>query len=533
MRVVIVGAGHNGLVASFYLAREGLSVEIIEANAEVGGACKTEELVPGYRFSTCANLAMFLRPKVLADLDLVGRGVEIGGALPRTRILEGGRPFVWWPEESKLHEEISRFSRQDADSWSSWMQFWRDCANLLGPYLLDYPPTLQQLFADAQSQDKSELLSTLLTSSMVELADRFFVSPEMRSSIMASPDTGTLYDHGSALTQALQGAMTMYTETGDPVPFGYAKGGMGQVTQAMAAAAESVGVKIRTASPVRRIVVDGDHVAGVELETGEQVEADIVVSNADLKRTFGSLLADCEALASLRTKVANLRTDIAGMKMHFALTELPEFPAFGDSDIATRGPLTLCTNREQSERAWDDAINGRLPTEPIMIMMTPSTWDTSLAPPGHHTMSIWLLYAPVKLAESSWREQHGQMEVRIIGQNAEHSPNFRKALVDHVLFTPEDIEERVLLTNGNIHHIDISASQMLWQRPLPELARYRAPIGGLYLCGAGQHPYGEVSGAPGHNAAHAILEDLEIIQSWGQSTNPHPGQVSASTLSLT
>lgn len=353
-----------------------------------------------------------------------------------------------------------------------------------------------------------------MTSSLAELADRHFNSPVMRDGIEAPHDVGSLYDHGSAFVQALAAANGMYTETGEAVPRGFIRGGMGQLTQLLAQAAEDEGVKFRTGAPVRRIVVEDGRVTGVELADGGQLQAPTVISCADIRRTFSHLLADVDDLSDLADQVKRLRADVAPLKMHLALADVPEFRAFPDCSVLRRGMLVIQPDRSYHERAWDDARHGRLPQSPYMSLMIPSVWDDTLAPPGRHTMSIWMQFGPVRLAESSWELEREEMADRIIGAISRYSPGFERLVLDRLLLTPPDLEERVLLTDGNIHHVDIAPSQMLWQRPCSELARYRAPGKGLYLGAAGQHPYGEVSGGPGHNVAHVVLEDLGHASRW-------------------
>ena len=507
---IVVGGGHNGLTTAFYLARAGLSVTVLEAQNAVGGACRTEELVAGYRFSTCANRLWWLRARVAGDMRLFERGLVVQEGV-RTRILEGNKPFVWWRDEDALRAEIARFSSHDANQWTEWISLWKRAAQLLGPFLLSYPPTVPELFAAAAKRQEESLLGMLLTNSIMELTDRYFESPEMRSSTGSVHDIGSLWDHGSALAMAVSSALETYSETGISMPQGYVRGGMGRLTELMRQAAEEVGATIRTGARIDQIKVEQGRVVGVELTTGEQLVADLVISNADPKRTFLQLLDTTDLPGSFVERVKAIRTDIAPLKFHCALSQLPEWFAFEGSDIPTLGPLTIKPSREHYERAWDDARQGRLPEAPYMVAMTPSTWDPSLAPPGHHTVSFWIVFAPVRLKDGTWSERRDEMAERLLRQIDRYSPNFRNALVDYVLLTPTDLEERVLLTDGQIHHADMVPSQMFWQRPLPELARYRAPIRGLYLCGAGQHPGGEVSGGPGHNAAHAVLEDLGII----------------------
>lgn len=506
--VIVVGAGHNGLVTSFYLARSGLRVLVVEALAVVGGACKTEELIPGYRFSTCANWLGWLRTTIVDDMRLLERGLHVGGADVHSRIFAPDRPFVWWDDDERREAEIARICPEDVEGYRRWDDLWDRAADLFGPYLLREPPDLATLVADADRRGHGELLATLMTTSLAELSDACFRSAEMRSIADAPHDVGSLYDHGSALVMGVGAAVERYHETGVPAPRGYVRGGLGEVTRLMAEAAGEAGAEIRVTAPVDEILVGQGAVRGVRLVSGEEVSAPLVVSSTDTARTFLTLLDARHVPADLLARVRALRHDVAPLKLHCALDSLPTWDAFGDSEAPYLGPLTLCLSRDQQERAWDDARHGRLPTDPFVEAMLPSYWDTSLAPEGHHTLSFWILFAPVTPAEGSWASCRDRMAEMLIDYVARFSSDFRTKLVDHFLLTPADLQERVLLSHGSIHHVDITASQLLWQRPLAELSRYRAPIAGLYLSGAGQHPYGEVSGAPGHNAAHALLADL-------------------------
>jgi phytoene dehydrogenase-like protein len=506
--VIIAGAGHNGLTAAFYLSKMGLKVLIVEARNIIGGACVTEELIPGYRFSTCANVACWLRPKIAEDLQLLERGVQFWGYDCSTQVMAGGETFTSGGGARTMQEEIARFSKADAEAWPKWNAFWRVTSDVLGPYLMTPPPTLGELFARAREMGAEEILTTVLTTSIAQLADRFFESDVMRNLHHAPHDMGSVYDTGTGIARALATAMSSYSETGKPAPRGYVRGGMGELTKAMAQAAQELGTTIRTNSPVQRILVEDGKAVGVELVGGEQIEAGIVVSNADPKRTFLSMVEAKNLDLAFRHKVQQLRTDIAPLKFHCTLSELPEFYGYEGSELPTRGTFNICPDREYHENAWDDARHGRLPRAPFMSIMTPTAQDDSLAPAGKHTMSVWILFAPVHLREGTWPERREEMARRLITQISKYSPNFRNALQDYVLLTPHDLQTRVLLTDGNIHHVDISPSQMLWQRPMPELAHYRSPITKLYLCGAGMHPYGEVHGVCGHNAAQTILADL-------------------------
>lgn len=332
--------------------------------------------------------------------------------------------------------------------------------------------------------------------------------------IEAPHDVGSLYDHGSAFVKALNSANSEYSETGGPSPKGFVRGGMGKVTELLAEAATEAGAVIRTEAPVDRIVVEDGRVAGVLLRDNSQLRAGTVVSCADVKRTFGELLREVDEVADVAARVRALRTDVAPLKLHLALSDVPEFTAFPDVSVLRRSMVAIQPNREYREQAWDDARHGRLPVRPFMNLFLPSVWDEGLAPPGQHTMSVWMEFAPVELAESSWEARREELSDRIIEAISEHSPGFEDLVLNRLLMTPADLVERVLLTEASIHHVDIAPSQMLGQRPCPELAHYRAPVAGLYLGAAGQHPFGEVSGGPGHNVAHVVLEDLGIVQGW-------------------
>jgi phytoene dehydrogenase-like protein len=451
-------------------------------------------------------------------MQLLQRGIEVIEPELRIRILPGNRPFVQWADDARFADEIARFSRADAEAWLRWKHFWATTREIIGPYLLSYPPTLGELLERARALQAEDVFTTVLTTSLAELADRFFESDTMRGNFSVPHDLGSVYDRGTGLATALAAAMSGYSETGASLPSGYVRGGMGRLTEVMADIVREQGVSIRTSAPVQRILVENGKATGVELADGERLEARIVISNADPKRTFLRLIDPAVLSPEFLGRIRGLRTDVAPLKFLCALSELPEYFAFPGSDLPTRGPLIINPDRAYHERAWDDARHGRLPEAPIMSINMPSVWDQTIAPRGCHTASFWILFAPVHLAEGIWPERRDEMAERLLTQLDKYSPNFRRAIVDYVLLTPWDLEQDVLLTDGNIHHVDITPSQMFWQRPLPELARYRAPIAGLFLCGAGQHPYGEVSGAPGHNAAHAILEDLGVIEpgSWEQ-----------------
>ena len=514
---IIIGAGHNGLVASFYLARAGLKVLVLEARPILGGCCVTEELIPGFRFSTCANLVWALRPEIIRDMKLTERGLIVDTRtflrlLPDGRYLYTGKNLATAaPGEglAAVQKEISKFSTADAAALPRWQEFVGRLARIFGPSLMRPPPHLHELYAACADDEDRKALDAILTKSVAELADDYFESDVMRD-VGVAADMGDIHDLGTGLLLALASAMGTYTSTDQPVPNGYVRGGMGRISDLMAEAAKEQGVEFRTRTLVKRIVVEKGVTAGVELVSGEKISARFVVSNVDPKQTFLKLMSPRDLDAKFLGRVRGLQThSAAGLKMHCALSEALEYKVAPGLTAAQLREATLLIfpDRAYRDAAWRAAAQGELPENPLLAGFMTSVYDPSLAPPGKHTFSMYVTWAPAKLRRGTWAERKGEMAENIIRVMERHTTNFRRALVDYVLFTPEELETRNYLTDGNIHHLDATPTQILWQRPLEEIANYRGPVAGMYLCGSGSHPWGEVCGAPGHNAAQVILGD--------------------------
>lgn len=517
--VIIIGAGHNGLVAAFYLARAGLRVLVAEARDQVGGSCVTEELIPGYRFSTCANVVWALRPQIIADLRLYERGLVVDSRqflrlLPDGRYLFTERLASAAPgaELAAVQHELARFSPADAAAFPAWVDFLARLTRVLGPWLLDRPPQLHEIYARCADDEDRRALDLALTNSVAALADRFFESEVLRD-VGVAADIGDVHDVGTGLLFALTTAMGAYSETGAPVPNGFVRGGMGRLTELMADAAREQGAVIRTGAPVARVLVEAGQARGVELAAGERIGARLVVSNADPKRTFLQLIDAAALDARFLGRVRSIQTHAAaGLKLHCALNDMLEYRVDRPLTDQQRREATLIIAPSRAYRmaAWRAAAAGELPEQPVIAGFLPSVYDPALAPPGGYTWSAYVVWAPVTPRRGSWAERKEEMAERLFSTMEHYAPNFRHVLKDYVLITPDDLERRMLLTDGNIHHADAIPSQLFWQRPLEELAQYRTPIGGLYLCGAGSHPWGEVSGAPGYNAARAVLRDGRV-----------------------
>ena len=509
-QVIIVGGGHNGLVAAGYLARAGLGVQVLERRHVVGGAAVTEEWFPGYRLSTCSYVCHMLQKKVIDDLELRRYGFHVYTLDPYNFLPFANGKFIRvWHDDEKTAEEVRRISPHDGDAWIEWLDFWRRAIEILGHFFLTPPPTLSELVDRAREIGEEETLQTLLMVPMKDLVERYFESEEIRGAACSGGDQGDVTAPGSALAAAYFriGALSDDTEN-----HGIVRGGMGEVTQSMARSAEAHGASIRTDAEVRRIITENGSAVGAELVNGEVLKSDIVISNTDPKRLFLSLLDEGSLDEEFLDDVRALKTNSASLKFHCALRELPDFSAYlgAEFDPTHLAMARICPSVDYQQASWEDAKNGRFSRTPIMFVQIPSVVDPTLAPEGHHVMSLWVTYEPPHLKEGQWSDIRQEVGERLIDELSKYAPNLRDALIDWAVLTPEDIEERVGMTDGNIRHVDIIPQQMLDRRPLPGWSDYRTPVEGLYMCGAGTHPGGEVTGAPGHNAAHVVLKDLGL-----------------------
>jgi phytoene dehydrogenase-like protein len=504
---VIVGAGHNGLVAGTYLARAGLRVLLAERRDIIGGACVTEELFPGYRMSSCSYICHLLQEKVINDLELRQHGFEVYHLEPgRFHPFPDGRYLVNWEDHHQTAEEISRYSSHDAQAYLEWSHFWERAGKLLHRYFLTPPPTYAEIMEQVRGTEDEALVETLLTRSMLDLVEDYFETDIVRAHTLSVQDIGDPRAPGSPLCYAYI-KVNLFSA---PDTVGIVKGGMGGITQAMARSAQAAGVEIRSEAEVAQIRVENREACGVVLANGEEIRSRVTISNADPKRTFLSLLPGDTLEPDFKRQVERLSTNASYLKFHAALNELPDFSHYlgAHFDPHYLAQVKICPSVDYFEQSWRDAQSGRPSGAPMMEVQIPSVYDPTLCQPGHHVVSIWVLYAPSRLREGSWEGKRQEVGEHLIDTLTAYAPNFRRALVDWTLFTPPDLEQRVGLTDGNIRHLDIIPHQMFARRPLPGWAQYRTPIPQLYLCGAGTHPGGEVTGAPGHNAAQAILADL-------------------------
>lgn len=507
---VIVGAGHNGLVCACALAQQGLSVTVVERRDVLGGACVTEELLPGYRVSTAAYSFSLFRPEIADALQLRSHGLSWYPKEPRMFApLRDGRSITFWRDGARTRSEIARIHPADADGYDRYNTFWDEVAAVVRPLILAQPPSLAALEAELDRRGRSDLYRLAIAGSVAENVEEFFVSEEVQGVFVGQGVIGTFAgprDPGTAFVA------TYHAFGGDLVDgagtWAYVRGGMGGVTQSLASCARSLGVTIIAGAAVQRIEVGGGRTHGVLLDDGTMLQARAVLSNAEAKRTFLSLM-DADVLpADFRARVETVDTTGSVVKVNLALSELPDFATSGVPGIEPgpqhAGTIELSPSIDALDRAFADAKAGRVSSEPFMEVFIQSVTDDSLAPPGHHVASCFAQYAPGSVPMAQWdtmREDAGDAVVRTL---ASYAPNIPGAIIHREVLGPADLEERFGLTGGNIFHGEILPGNVLGGRLGP-----RTPIAGLYLCGSGAHPGGGVSGAPGWNAARALLEDLK------------------------
>lgn len=508
--ILILGGGHNGLVAAGYLARAGLNVLVLERRDVPGGACVTEEFFPGYRLSSCSYLCYLLQAKVIDDLELRRHGFEVYHIDPwRFLPLPDGNRLLLWDGVEQTQEEIARFSKRDASNYPRWLAFWERAAGIVYPHFLTPPPTVAEIADRTAGTDDEEFFERLLLASMSDVVTEFFESEAVQGAFIHAHDVGDPTAPGSAWCYAY----IKCSQFSPPENVGLVKGGMGGITRALAASAAAHGARLRTGAEVTRILVENGRAIGVALADRTEIRGRVVVSNADPKRTFLKLVDPRRLDPKFLDRIRLLRTEAAYLKFHAALRDVPDFSACFEDGCPAFDPrflaeVKICPSIDYFAKAWTDARRGLPARAPVMEVQVPTAYDPSLAPEGHHVMSVWALYAPVRLRDGSWDERRKAVGESLIKTLAAYAPNLPGAIVDWSLFTPADIEQRIAMTDGNIRHLDMVPGQFLAQRPLSGWADYRTPIAGLYLCGAGTHPGGEVTGAPGHNAAHRILSDL-------------------------
>ena len=520
---VVIGGGHNGLTAAAYLARAGLSTLVLERREIVGGCCVTEEIAPDCRVSTTSYIASMLRPEVISELNLAEHGLRMIPCDPAIQVpFLDGHVVPWWVDRERAKAEFSKISVKDAARFIEVDDQLKKLARYLQPFFMEPPPDIDtstmkgwsdlfrlgKRFRGISSAEIAQLIS-FLTGSLGEFLDHNYESEKMKTLFLANNVYGK---HGGPYQPGTAIGLLFHLLSGGEHElqgfYGHVMGGMGSITQALAAAGKKLGVEIRTSSSVAQIEVRNGRASRVVLEDGTEIRARMILSNADPKRTFLQMVAARELPEEFLFAVRGIRMDGPCAKVNFVLAEEPRFT--GTSPQATpleRTFYTLVPSLEFAERCYDIAKFGEIPEELWVDCVVSSNADPSLAPAGKHILTCFVQYVPYKLRAGDWDQKRELLGDRVVRKIAEYAPNVPAAIVARQVLTPLDLERTYGLTEGNIFHGDLRLEQLFFMRPVPGWAQYRTPIHGLYLCGAGAHPGGGVTGAPGRNAAMQALRD--------------------------
>jgi phytoene dehydrogenase-like protein len=522
---LIIGGGHNGLVCAFYLARAGYKVRILERRAIIGGAAVTEEFHPGFRNSVASYTVSLLNPKVIADMRLADHGYRVierpvSNFLPQ----EDGGYLKLGGGLEKTQAEFRKFSDHDADVLPAYYAALEKVADLLRDLSLQAPPNVGDGFKtliDAARQGRGMLklsleeqrdVLDLFTKSARTFLDGWFESEAVKAAFgfdavvgnYASPDTpGSAY----VLLHHVFGEVN-----GKKGAWGHAVGGMGAITQIMAKVCTDLGVEISLEAPVARVLVDGDRAVGVKLESGQEIFGTSIIGNVGPRLLYEQMFDPADLPATFVRRIKTFKSGSGTFRMNVALSKLPVFTCLPKEGEHLQSGIILAPTLDYMDRAFLDAKQFGMSKEPIVEMLIPSIIDDSLAPPGQHVASLFCQqFAPVLPHGRSWDDERGIAADLIIETVEKHAPGFKASIIARQIHSPLDLERKFGLIGGDIMHGNMSLDQLWTARPMLGHGAYRGPLKGLYMCGAGTHPGGGVTGAPGHNAAREIISDHSLF----------------------
>jgi phytoene dehydrogenase-like protein len=519
---IVIGAGHNGLTNAAFLAKAGLRVLVVEKNPYVGGATVSRELYPGWKYSNSSYVCSLFRPEIYNALDLGNHGLRVIPLVSSMTFKQDGDYFGSYNDPNVRRHELMRHSPRDADAVIRFDADVLRWCRLIRGFLLRTPPDPgsfrpRDIFEFAYLMKKFHELSEsqiyefirFFTMSIAEYLENYFENETILAHYSGGSIIGTglgVYSPGTAYV-LLHHAMG--DVDGNVGSWGFARGGMGAIADALASSFQSFGGEIRTDAKVEQISVAGNRTTGVVLDSGEKIRAKIVVSNLDAKRTFTRLMKEQDLPATLLRRARNFKIRGSSGKLNIALDGMPSFPSLPKGSPLSLGHMHFTDTLRRLEKAYDDWKDDRWSADPYCDTLIPSQYDPSLAPPGKHMMTVFVQYCPVE-PEGGWtdekRDQFGQT---VINQIADYSPDFKDLMVHAEIRTPRELEDEVGLTEGNIFQGELTFDQLMFNRPFPGYAQYRGPVKGMYMCGSSTHPGGGVTGAPGTNAAREILHDLK------------------------
>lgn len=520
---IVVGAGHNGLTNAAFLAKAGLNVLCVEKNDYIGGAAVSRNLYKDWIYSNCSYVCSLLRPEIFRSLELHRHGLQVTPYSGGATFLENGDYFGSYSDPEVSYREFARFSRHDADAYERYSaDVMRQC-RFIRDFLMRTPPDptsfkprdlmeLMHLGKKFYEMGEDRMYDTIRfwTMSVAEYLDEYFETDVIKASLSGSGIIGTALGIHSPGTAYVLLHHYMGEVDGNVGAWGFARGGMGAVSNAIAGAFQAYGGELRTDAGVEQIVVRNGKVKGVALTTGEEIDAPVVVSGMDVKRTFLKCMDKNDLPEHFWNRVKNFKIRGSSGKLNIALDGLPTFPALPKGSPLLDGDMHFIDSMERMERAYDDWKEGTWSKDPYVDMLIPTVNDPTMAPPGKHFMSCFVQYCPPKVEGREWTdEERDQFGQTVIDQIANYSPDFKDLILHVEVRTPKEIESEAGLTEGNIFHGELTMDQLLFNRPVPGYAQYRGPVGGLYMCGSSTHPGGGVMAAPGANAAREILMDLK------------------------
>jgi len=511
--VIVIGAGHNGLTCAGYLARAGLNVLVLEARGILGGACVSEQLIPGATFSSCSYIQMMLRQEVVDDLELAKHGlVSVAPQMQEMALWEDGDHVMFWQDADRTLRSIERHNGPDAERFLRFATRLRRFGDITRSLLLSDPPSATQLRQQFEASGEADLFEEFVLLSAEGLLSRYVESDRLRGFMMfmglvstwGGPSTpGTAYVYGYHAQGEFEGHFNRY---------GLPAGGMGMITEAMARSVIARGGEIRLDQPVERVLVENGRAVGVRLKSGAHIEAATVVSNADPKRSLLDLLGERELQTAVRAKAAAIDQRGSMARIHLLVDALPDYVGFtpGRAGPQHEGMVILGPAPALYEKAARAQAQGEFADDYVIEALIPSVTHPGLAPPGHHTLSLGVQQLPFELARGDWTQRREEWADRVMEIYCRYAPNIRHHIKGRHVITPYDLQATYNITGGNIFHASmVGLEQLFDRRPLPEASTYRTPVTGYYLCGSGSHPGGGVTGAPGHNAAQRILADLQ------------------------
>ena len=521
---IVIGAGHNGLTNAAYLAKSGLNVLCVEKNDYIGGATVSRNLYKDWLYSNCSYVCSLLRPEIYRDLELARHGLQVTPYGGGTVFMENGDYLGNYPDAEVHYREYARFSKADADAYERYSADTMRQCRFIREFLLRTPPDpasfkpkdlkeLAYLGAKFFEMGEQRMYDTVRfwTQSVADYLDEYFETDVIKAALSGSGIIGTALGIHSPGTAYVLLHHYMGEVDGNMGAWGYARGGTGAVAKALSKSFQSYGGELRTVSGVEQIIVRNGKTTGVALSTGEEINANIVVSAMDVKNTFLRCMDKNDLDDDFYHRVKNFKIRGSSGKLNIALDGRPTFPALPKDSPLLDGDMHFIDSMERMERAYDDWKNGTWSKDPYVDMVMPTITDPTMAPPGKHFMSCFVQYCPAKIEGREWTEDEKQQFAQtVIDQISEYSPDFKDLILHVEVRTPSTIEEEIGITEGNIFHGELSLEQLAFLRPMAGWARYQTPIDRLWMCASGTHPGGGIMGAPGALCAKALLSRRKI-----------------------